>query len=879
MAELPSGTVTMLFSDIEGSTLLLSRLGDAYAEALDGQRSVLRKAWSQWGGVEMGTEGDSFFVVFPRARDAVAAALQAQRELAVRDWPCGEQVRVRMGIHTGSPMLHGDGYVGMDVHRAARIAGAAHGGQVVVSEVTAHLVAGSLTDDVGLLDLGAHRLKDVAQAERLFQLTGPGLESRFAALKALGAASSLPTPSTPLVGRDGELRELQHLLATPALRLATLTGPGGSGKTRLATALASALVETYTDGVYFVSLAAASTLEVMWTTVAEALDTPPDRRTPAGLFDQVRHRRLLLVLDNLEQIPGAGSAVAELLSEAPRAVVVATSRRPLHIDGEYEHEVPPLELPARADIRDVEESGAGQLFVQRAQMVRSSFRLTDENATAVATICRQLDGLPLAIEIVAARTKLLSPQALLARLDRALDLDTGGNLRPTRQQTLRHTISWSYRLLEPKPQAMLRRLSVFAGGADLPAVSAVSHGVLDPHADPLEVVAELVDASLARVSDGLDGEPRTSLLETVRVFALAELEASGELEATRTAHANYVVGVAQALHASSVGSQHLVARQQLEVEQDNLREALTWALETGPPGGSNRVLLGLRLCRLLGWFWRRSSNYSEARRWTERAVSLSVGVESVEVAECLESLARIIYLQGENEESRRLAEGSVEMLRRLGGRSSLSSALRVLATIEARLSDHAAARRGLEEAVSVARETGEQADLSYALMELSNLEAAEGNLDRSMHLLEESFPISRELGDEAQLIMSKHNMACTLREMGRTEEAYREMTQLIVATLRQRSPIVSIIFAEDYAAVLAELGETAVAARLFGSAEAERNRAGIPRPAYQEAELKAPLALARGALSQTAWDTEYQRGTATPLDEALTGAHIQPPSR
>ncbi len=874
MADLPSGTVTMLFSDIEGSTLLLSRLGDAYTEALDGQRSVLRRAWSRWGGVEMGTEGDSFFVVFARAADAVAAALQAQRELAEGDWPGGERVRVRMGIHTGSPMVHGDGYVGMDVHRAARISGAAHGGQVVISEATVRLLTGCLPDDADLLDLGAHRLKDVAQPERLFQLTGPGLESHFTALKTLGAGSNLPTAPTPLVGRDGELRELQDLLSRQGARLVTLTGPGGSGKTRLATALATALVKTFPDGVYFVSLAAAATLEVLWTTLAETLDAPSDRRTPSGLFAHVGHRRLLLVLDNLEQIPHVDSAVSDLLARAPNAVVVATSRRPLHITGEYEHEVPPLELPTGTHIRAVEESGAVQLFVQHARMVKSVFRLTAENAPAVATICRRLDGIPLAIEIVASRSKLLSPQALVARLDSALDLEIGGSLRPTRQQTLRHTISWSYRLLTPKPQALLRRLSVFAGGADIPAVVAVSDGVLDQQSDPLDVVAELVDASLARINDSLDGEPRISLLETVRAFALGELEAHGELDATRAAKAHHFVDVARTLYANRVGTQHLAARQQLEIEQDNLREVLDWALQPDAVDrpSDDRVLLGVRLCQLLGWFWRRGGNYPEARRWTGRAVDLSVGQESLEIAQCLESLARVVYIQGEHEQSRGMAEQSVEMLRRLGDRSNLSSALRVLATIDNQLANHAAARRGLEEAVAVARRVGEKADLSLALLELSNIEAAEGNLERSMDLLEESIPISRELGDEAQLIMSQHNVACTLRELGRTEEAHREMQRLMVDAVKQRSPILSIILAEDYAAVLADLGEAAMAASFLGSAETERDRAGIPRPAYQEAELKGPLARARGALPPTEWDLEYERGCRTPLDEMLASA-------
>ncbi len=317
MTDLPSGTVSLLFSDIEGSTALLSRLGPAYAQALDAQRQVLRKAWVAYGGTELGTEGDSFFVVFPTAAGAVAAATQAQRQLADYPWPSGEKVRVRMGVHTGNPSPHDGGYVGMDVHRAARIAGAAHGGQVVVSAATAELVRGCLPDQAHLRDLGSHQLKDIAVPEHLFQLTVGGLQSEFAQLKTLGTAASLPRPATPLVGRGWELVELTELFGSPDVRLVTLTGPGGSGKTRLAIALAQQLTERFPDGVYFVPLVAVTTADVMWTTIAESLDVPPEGKAPPGFFEHVAHRSALSVLDNLEQIDGADEVVTELMAVAP----------------------------------------------------------------------------------------------------------------------------------------------------------------------------------------------------------------------------------------------------------------------------------------------------------------------------------------------------------------------------------------------------------------------------------------------------------------------------------------------------------------------------------------------------------------------------------
>jgi class 3 adenylate cyclase len=348
---LPSGTVSLLFSDIEGSTVLLSRLGPAYADTLDAQRLVLRRAWAVHGGTEMGTEGDSFFVVFPTAQGAVAAAAQAQRQLAAYPWPEGARVRVRMGIHTGSPAIHDGGYVGMDVHRAARVAGAAHGGQVVVSDATAHLVSGCLPDGVELRDSGVHRLKDIPAPERLFRLAIDGLQVDFPPLKTLGAASRLPVTATPLVGRDAEVAELTAQLRLPDVRLLTLTGPGGSGKTRLGIALAHRLIDAFPDGVYFVPLAVVTTAEVMWTSIAEVLDVPPEGRAPPGLFRHVAHRSALFVLDNLEQLASADTVVAQLLDHAPQLVVIATSRRPLHVPAEYEHLVPHLSSPTTTAAR------------------------------------------------------------------------------------------------------------------------------------------------------------------------------------------------------------------------------------------------------------------------------------------------------------------------------------------------------------------------------------------------------------------------------------------------------------------------------------------------------------------------------------------------
>lgn len=878
-ADLPSGTVSLLFSDIEGSTLLLSRLGPAYADAVDAQRRILREAWRGHGGREMGTEGDSFFVVFATAREAVRAAVQAQRELAAFDWPAGERVRVRMGIHTGDPTIHDGGYVGMDVHRAARIAGAAHGGQVVVSDATAQLASAGLADDVDLRDLGRHQLKDLGAAEHLFQLDINGLQTDFAALKSLGAASSLPVPTTSLVGRDGELTVLTQLLSTPGVRLVTLTGPGGSGKTRLGVGLARRLVARFPDGVYFVPLAGVTTPEVMWTSISEVLDVPAEGRIPPGFFAHVAHRSALFVLDNLEQLPGADTVVSQLLAEAPQVVVVSTSRRPLHVAGEHEHPVPPLELPADPSLENAERSGAVQMFVQHAQMVRPSFALTETNTGDVVQLCRRLDGLPLAIELAAARSKLLSPAALVTRLDKALELRDTGVDRPTRQQTLRDTIAWSYDLLNPVQQELFRCLGVFVGGADLEAVEAVTHDSLHG-ADPLDVVADLVDASLATIIDGPDGEPRIGLLETIRTFAYDRLQHSGELDDTRRAHAHHYVGVARQLRSlasGGVGDDRLAARRGLELEVDNLRAALNWALQ---PDGSatppDHALVGLGMCAALGQLWTRSGYFAEGRRWLELAIARSGQADGPDLAYCLQAVAWLSLGTGDVRVNLELATRSVAMWRRLGDKEGLSRALSRLAVQQESVGDLGAARAAAEEAVNLARNIEPKHQLANAVATLANLEALDHNLDRSYELIVTAVDICLAIGDEDGLLIFREIQACTLRELGRLEEAYQLMRDQIPVNLRLAEPDSLVVLAEDYGAVLADMGDNAGAARLLGAADATRIRYVRPRGSTQEAELEAPFAKARAGLAPEDWQREYHHGADMSVEDALKEAHSSP---
>jgi predicted ATPase/class 3 adenylate cyclase len=863
----------LLFSDVEGSTVLLSRLGAAYAEALDGQRQVLRKAWAEHGGIELGTEGDSFYVVFSTAPDAVTAAAQAQHELSTFQWPAGEHVRVRMGIHTGNPTVHDGAYVGMDVHRAARIAGSAHGGQVVISEATAKLAGGRLPEKVVLRDLGSHQLKDIPQAEHLFQLAIDGLSSEFPPIKTLGAASILPRPATPLVGRDGELAELSALMRSPDVRLVTLTGPGGSGKTRLAVALAQGLVERFPDGVFFVPLAAVTTADVMWTSIAEVLDVPPEGRIPPGFFDHVAQRSALFVLDNLEQIDGADTVVAELLDHAPQAVAVATSRKPLAVAAEHVHPVPPLELPEGTSQTEAEASGAVQLFVQHAQKVKPAFRLTTDNAAQVTEICRRLDGLPLAIELAAARARALSPAALLARLDKALDIAASGQQAPSRQKTLRGTIAWSYDLLNPTKQAFFRRLGVFAGGADLDAITAVTADILND-ADPLDLALDLMDASLATITDDAQGEPRIGMLETIRAYALDTLRGSEELDQTQRLHAEHFLPVAEQLSVGVVsgGIDQLVgARTRFELELDNFREAIRYTLEPNETGtrSPQQLLMGLRLCAELSQLWHDGGYVAEGRRWLDTAIKLAGDEESPELSRCLAAVARLARTEGEYPAALDAAARAVAIGRRLADSQCLTAGLMSQANTYHYMNDLPAARRFYQEARVVARESGDDPQLARAMAQLSIIGYEEGDFERSLELAARATDLYRRLGNEYNVLTTQHNMACARRAMGRPHEAHRQMAAQLTQMVQVAEPELLLVVAEDYGAVLVDLGAHRWAIRLLGAADAGRERNGTPRDLAQQAEIDNAFRISRAALPPDTWNTEYEQGRSMTVEDAL----------
>ena len=582
MTELPTGTATFLFTDIEGSTRLVEELGSDYGALLARHDELIRLACSG-GGAEVGTEGDSFFCVFGTAGDALEAAIRVQRAIATEPWTRGADVKVRIGIHTGEAELAAGVYVGIDVHRAARIMAAAHGGQILVSDATRALVSRAMPAGASLRDLGEHRLKDLPAPERLYQVTAEGLDAEFPPLRTIDSTpNNLPGSTSALVGRAAELEQLARLLRGDTVRLVTLTGPGGIGKTRLAVQAASDALEHYDDGVFFVDLSHAREPSAVLVAIAQTtgLSVPGDHDLHKALAAHLRPRQMLLVLDNFEQVMAAADDAAQLVRECPKLALLVTSREPLRVRGEQQLPVPPLSLPTGS--AGAMGSSAVTLFVERGREARPSFGLDDETAAVVGEICARLDGLPLAIELAAARLRLFSPAELRDRLRGGLDvLGSGARDLPDRQRTLRDTIAWSYDLLDEDERALFKVVAVFPS-AQIEDVEEVCLGI-DALAgvDVVDGLGSLVDKSLLRTAENGERQ-RLSMLETIHEYANDELERDADLAAAaRGAHAEHFASFAIRQNERMRGRERAAAIDELAAELDNVLVAWRFYVEAG----------------------------------------------------------------------------------------------------------------------------------------------------------------------------------------------------------------------------------------------------------------------------------------------------------
>jgi predicted ATPase/class 3 adenylate cyclase len=823
MGELPTGTVTLVFTDIEGSTRLLETLGESYGEVLAKHRSLLRQAFSTHGGIEVDSQGDAFFYAFPRATDAVVATSGGQRALADHTWPEDTEIRVRMGIHTGEPTLSGEGYVGADVHRAARICSAAHGGQVLVSEVTARLL-GTGMQDITLRNLGTHGLKDLREPQHLYQLVIAGLRDDFPAIRSLDSRpNNLPRQLTPVVGREQEIKTGCRLLLEEDTALLSLTGPGGTGKTRLALALGQELLDSFAHGVFFVDLSTTIDASLVISVVASTLSLRESgaKSITETLSDHLAGKQMLLILDNFEQVIEAAPEVSSLLASARDLKVLVTTREPLRLRGERELQVTPLHLPdsQHNDPEILATSPAVALFTDRARVVKASFELTADNAASVAAICRRLDGLPLALELAAARIRTMSPSSLLKRLDRSLEVLTGGQRDlADRQRTLRAAISWSYELLDDDEKRLFSRLGVFAGGFTTDAAEAVTDRG-DLSVPIWEGLSSLVDKSLVRLTNQ-DAE-RFSMLETIRSFTLERLEESGEAEEIRRAHAEFFRGLAEEAWPVLASTAPTEALERLRPEEDNTRAALRWS-------ALHKPALTLELAGYLWRLWWMRGLLTEARSWLE--VGLRTNEErSHDRARALRGLSIIARVQGDHEIARVTVDEAIALDEASRDLSGLARSLETRAFLEGEEDRPDEAEAYLVKALELYTQLGDDESSAGVIINLSDVALLRGEYQRALELSKRSLKLHEDLGYDEGVAASLGNMGLAILEAGGFTEAEGFFRRALRAALKLDHAALICGVLEGLAASLSQGGDDWTAAQLLGAAEKERRRSGISR--------------------------------------------------
>jgi predicted ATPase/class 3 adenylate cyclase len=817
--DLPTGTITFMFTDIEGSTRLLEALGqDAFGRSLEAHHEILRRAVAN-GGVVVRTIGDAFFVVFTDAPAAVAAAATAQLLLDEFEWPNDAELSVRMGLHTGSAVLGGDDYVGLDVHRAARIADAGHGGQVLLSDATAALAGAALPEGVSVRSLGAHRLKDLSEAVPLHQLDIDGHRTDFPPLRTIDAvAGNLPVQLTSFIGRGAEIAGIRELLDRS--RLVTLTGPGGTGKTRLSVQAAAEVAQDFGDGAYFVSLETITDPDLMAPAILESLEVTtvsgsiePEDQLAAYLAD----KEALLVLDNLEQIQGAGAKVAALLSAAPTVKVIATSRGPLRVGGEQEYPVPPLSTPGPrvGSVADVIAQSEGvELFAERALAVRPDFSLTEVNLAAIAELTTRLDGLPLAIELAASRVRVLTPEAILDRLDNRLLANPAPDL-PERQRTIANAIGWSYDLLDEPVRRLFENCSVFMGGASLEFLERVATA---GNVDVLDGLSALVDGSLLRLA-ATEGEPRYQMLVVIREFAYGALVARGDDDRLRERHARAYAALAAEAEPFLLTSRQGEWLDRLAIEHDNLRAALDWAVETGAAD------LALETVANLWRFWQARGHLAEGAERIEQALSIGGGAPRAR-AMALEAKGGVLYWLGRWQETLQPYEQALELFREHGDAREIANALYNASFPLGWSGDRDAAHAYLEESLTIAEAAGDRLGVGRAYWGLCDQAKYVDDRQGAIRYATLAEDVFSELDAPYDLGWSRFMLAQAHFELGdyATARRYHAEGLRTFAEVGDQSAMVLFLYLK--AGILIGEGDRDTGARIFGGVEELKERSG-----------------------------------------------------
>jgi predicted ATPase/class 3 adenylate cyclase len=918
MASLPQGTVTFCFTDIEGSTRLVQELGARYRGVLEAHQALLRDAFRP--GVEVSTEGDSFFVVFADAAAAVAAAVAGQRALVAHPWPDGRAVRVRMGLHTGQGTLGGDSYVGFDVHRASRIASAAHGGQVLLSETTRTLVLRDLPAGVGLRDLGQHRLKDLGDAERLYQLVIPDLPQEFPPLASLdGQRTNVRLPLTSFIGRERELAELEALTRTH--RLVSVIGTGGTGKTRLLLEAGSRLAPASPDGAWLVELAPVADPELIALAVARAVGAreEPGRPLIDTLTDFLRPKRMLILLDNCEHLVARAAELAErLLAACPDLSIVASSREALGVAGESVFQVPSLGLPSPRPIDEphegedgaewaaaVADSEAVRLFIDRATAVVPNFVLDRADLVAVVEICRRLDGIPLAIELAAARVPILSVQDIAGRLGDRFRLLTGGSRTAVpRQQTLEAAVDWSWDLLTDEERQLLRRLSVFAGGCTVEAAAAVAMDGTDggdTTFEALELLARLVAKSLVEVDRGT--VTRYRLLETIRQYARERLVASGESVDLRQRHLAYFVQFAEDAEPRLVGPDMAATLSRLDPELDNLRAAIEWGFESDHasafricvalvvygrarshnqgfdllaraaglvdrmPDAGGSVLAARVLAAGANSAWM-VGQAALGLGWAQRALAIADATGDRRArGEALTAMAMTSLFVGRSDGVDGWVDEALRLAEELGAWAAIGFTQAGMSQWAAERGDLKDASARLAAASEAAARSGSPEAIAFAAYSRGRLAGFSGDLDAAREAFATAIAAYAEINDEGLTLVVRSDLAHALRHNGATDEAAATYRQTIHEWLHtgNRGAIANQL---ESVALLSLSGDAPTATRLLAAATAIREAANAPMLSFEQIEYDAAVSRLRGTLSGAEFAAAWDAGQRLSIEDA-----------
>ena len=880
------------------------------SQALAAHDALARSAVEGHHGTVVKTTGDGMHAVFGDAQDALAATVELQQALADPGATNGVPLRIRCGLHAGVVERRDNDYFGSPVNRVARIMSAAHGGQVLLSQAVADGVRDMLPAAVSLRDLGRVRLKDLSTPERVYQVVHPQLRQEFPALRSLEATpNNLPQQASSFVGREQSLAELQRLLTRT--RLLTLTGSGGCGKTRLCLQVAADSLERFPDGAWLVELASLADPGLVPQTVATILGLREETGKPIGqtLTEYLKDKRLLLLLDNCEHLlDGCAHLADTLVRQCPHVTILASSREALAIGGEQAYRVPSLSVPDPKQVHtsvSVAQFEAVQLFTDRALLARADFRVTNQNAATLASICSRLDGIPLAIELAAARVRSLSVEEIDSKLNQRFRLLTGGSRTALpRQQTLRSLIDWSYDLLTDSAKLLLQRLSVFAGGWTLEAAERVCAGDgMEDHAI-LDLLTSLCDKNLV-AADPNDGNTRFRLVETVRQYAREKLAESGGAEAVRERHSDHYVALAEEAELKLMGASQAGWLQRLAEEHDNVRATLEWSLQD--PGSAT----GLRLCGAMLRYWFARGHLSEGREWCTRVLRKPGALEPTpERAKALNTAGVLAYYQGDYASARTHHEESLAIQRQLGSRSGMATSLTSLGNMACDEGDFASARTMHEESLAIQRELGDRRGIANSLGNLGNVASDQRDFASARALYEEGLAIMQELGHRLGIANALHNLGRVVQIQG-DQAAAQSINEECLAIRRELGdrlgmaftlsslgdaaseqgdyPAAAALFQEGLmiqrelgdrrgivysfgglAGVIAALGNSLRAARIWGGTERLREEIGLPRPPNERPLYDRRVAAARvAAADDAAFDRAWQEGRALTLEQAI----------